>query len=196
LPELDALSSEKNRHTLNIIDNHTFSNGLHAWSAISKDKWANLEGTFVLPDKPDRIMLYIEGPAPGVNILIESVCVLRSKSEPCCYDGNIIVNPGFEDGVNNWTGKGCKIAVHDSMGDGRILPKSGKFFASTAERTESLNGIQQDITGKVQRKLAYEITAYVRIFGPPPGTDILLDGLVVQHAEKIPPSLQPVIEVF
>ncbi|GJV86489.1 carbohydrate-binding, CenC-like protein, partial [Tanacetum coccineum] len=161
------MNSEKNRHTLNIIDNHTFSNGLHAWyanccdaflvspsvdestqksckrnavvtnrtqnwqgleqditrkvspgstykvsalvgvsgtrlkgkadviatikleykrwitkyrniarSAVSKDKWANLEGTFVLPDKPDRIVLYIEGPAPGVNILIESVCVL------------------------------------------------------------------------------------------------------------------------
>nr|GEV45714.1 glycoside hydrolase [Tanacetum cinerariifolium] len=86
-------------------------------------------------------------------------------SEPCCYDGNIKVNHGFEDGVNNWTGRGCKIAVHDSMGDGKILPKSGKFFASTAERTQSWNGIQQDITGKVQRKLGYEITTYVRIFG-------------------------------
>lgn len=32
--------------------------------------------------------------------------------------------------------------------------------------------------------------------GPPPGTDILLDGLVVQHAEKIPPSPEPDIEVF
>ncbi|GKB26906.1 glycosyl hydrolase family 10 protein [Tanacetum coccineum] len=224
-------------------------------TAVSNDKWANLEGTFVLSDKPDRIVFYIEGPAPGVNILIESVCVLcHGKSEPGCYtdDGNIIVNPDFEDGVNNWTGRGCKIAVHDSMGDGKILPKSGKFFASTAERTQSWNGIQQDITGKVQRKLAYEITAFVRIFGnnvtssnvratlwvqtpdsreqyigiansqvtdsdwtqlqgkfllngmqskvviylegPPPGTDILLDGFVVQHAEKIPPSPQPVIE--
>nr|GEV10846.1 glycosyl hydrolase family 10 protein / carbohydrate-binding domain-containing protein [Tanacetum cinerariifolium] len=224
-------------------------------TTVSNDKWANLEGTFVLSDKSDRIVFYIEGPAPGVNILIESVCVLcHGKSEPCCYtnDGNIIVNPEFEDGVNNWTGRGCKIAVHDSMGDGKILPKSGKFFASTAERTQSWNGIQQDITGKVQRKLAYEITAFVRIFGnnvtssnvratlwvqtpdsreqyigiansqvtdsdwtqlqgkfllngmqlkvviylegPPPGTDILLDGFVVQHAEKIPPSPQPVIE--
>nr|GEZ03486.1 endo-1,4-beta-xylanase A-like protein [Tanacetum cinerariifolium]GEZ74268.1 endo-1,4-beta-xylanase A-like protein [Tanacetum cinerariifolium] len=91
---------------------------------------------------------------------------LYGKSEPCCNteDGNIIVNPGFEDGVNNWTGRVCKIAVHDSMRDGKILPKSGKFFASTAERTQSWNGIQQDITGKVQRKLAYEITAYVIIF--------------------------------
>ncbi|GJR72154.1 hypothetical protein Tco_0084519 [Tanacetum coccineum] len=29
--ESNALNSEKNGHTPNIIDNHTFSNGLHAW---------------------------------------------------------------------------------------------------------------------------------------------------------------------
>ena len=67
--------------------------------------------------------------------------------------------------MNNWTGRGCKIAVHESMANGKILPKSGKFFASATERTQSWNGIQQEITGRVQRKLAYEVTALVRIFG-------------------------------
>ncbi|GKC45498.1 uncharacterized mitochondrial protein-like protein, partial [Tanacetum coccineum] len=33
LPELNALSSENNWYTPSIIDNHTFSNGLHAWYA-------------------------------------------------------------------------------------------------------------------------------------------------------------------
>lgn len=51
------------------------------------------------------------------------------------------------------------------MGDGKILPKTGKVFASATERTQSWNGIQQEITGRVQRKLAYEVTAVVRIFG-------------------------------
>ena len=51
------------------------------------------------------------------------------------------------------------------MGDGKILPQSGKFFASATERTQNWNGIQQEITGRVQRKLAYEVTAVVRIFG-------------------------------
>lgn len=55
--------------------------------------------------------------------------------------------------------------LHDSMADGKIVPKSGKFFASATERTQTWNGIQQDITGRVNRKLAYEITALVRIFG-------------------------------
>ncbi|XP_022636660.1 uncharacterized protein LOC111241679 isoform X2 [Vigna radiata var. radiata] len=80
-------------------------------------------------------------------------------------DENIIVNQQFDDGLNSWSGRGCKIALHDSMGDGKILPKSGKFFASATERTKSWNGIQQEITGRVQRKLAYEVTTLVRIFG-------------------------------
>ena len=80
-------------------------------------------------------------------------------------DENIIINPQFDDGLNNWSGRGCKIALHDSMGGGKIIPKVGKFFASATERTQSWNGIQQDITGRVQRKLAYEVTALVRIFG-------------------------------
>ncbi|KAJ1442755.1 Pseudouridine synthase, RsuA/RluB/C/D/E/F [Sesbania bispinosa] len=155
-------------------------------------------------------------------------------------DDIIIINPQFEDGLNNWSGRGCKIMLHDSMGDGKIVPKSGKYFASATERTQSWNGIQQEITGRVQRKLAYEITALVRIFGnnvtnadvratlwvqtpdlreqyigiakatdkdwvtmqgkfllngspskvvlylegPPPGTDILVNTLVVKHAAK------------
>ncbi|KAJ0753226.1 putative endo-1,4-beta-xylanase [Helianthus annuus] len=226
-----------------------------ARTTVSKGRWENLEGTFVLRDKPDRVVIYLEGPNPGVNILIESVLVFtHDKILPCVYtaDDNIILNPDFEDGVNNWSGRGCKIAVHPSMGDGKIIPKSGKFFASTSERTQSWNGIQQDISGKLQRKLVYEVTAFVRIFGnnvtsstvratlwvqtpdsrehyigiantqatdsdwvqlqgkfllnglqskvvvylegPPPGTDILVDGFIVKHAEKTPPSPPPVIE--
>lgn len=85
-----------------------------------------------------------------------------------CADGgdeNIILNPTFEDGVNSWSGRGCKIVLHDSMADGNITPKSGKFFAAATERTQFWNGIQQDITPRVQRKLAYEVAAVVRIYG-------------------------------
>lgn len=90
----------------------------------------------------------------------------KSSSTRCATAGeeNIILNPNFEDGVNNWTGRGCKILLHDSMGGGKIVPQSGKFFAATTERTQTWNGIQQEITGRVQRKLAYEVAAVVRIF--------------------------------
>ena len=51
------------------------------------------------------------------------------------------------------------------MGDGKILPVSGKFFASATQRTQNWNGIQQDISGRAHRKLAYNVMATVRIFG-------------------------------
>ncbi|XP_043713529.1 endo-1,4-beta-xylanase 1-like isoform X1 [Telopea speciosissima] len=229
-------------------------------ASVTKDRWEKLEGTFSIATVPNRVVFYLEGPAPGVDLLIDSVSVSCSNlkghesATMKCFadDENIVLNPHFDDGLNNWSGRGCKIALHDSMGDGKIQPLSGKFFASATERTQSWNGIQQEITGRVQRKLAYEVTAVVRIFGnnvtnadvratlwvqeqnqreqyigiaslqasdkewaqlqgkfllngspskvvfylegPPPGTDILVNSLVVKHAAKVPPSPPPIIE--
>ncbi|XP_021888823.1 uncharacterized protein LOC110807853 isoform X1 [Carica papaya] len=78
---------------------------------------------------------------------------------------DIIPNPRFDDGLNNWSCKGCKLALHESMVDGKVLPLQGKFFASASERTESWNGIEQEITGRLQRKLAYEVSVVVRVYG-------------------------------
>lgn len=78
---------------------------------------------------------------------------------------NIIQNPRFDNGLINWSGRGCKIVLNNSMADGKILPQSGKYFSSTANRTQNWNGIQQEITGRVQMKHAYEVVAAVSIFG-------------------------------
>ncbi|XAR48453.1 Endo-1,4-beta-xylanase [Bertholletia excelsa] len=230
-------------------------------TSVSKEQWAKVEGTFSLSALPERVVFYLEGPSPGVDLLIESVvisCPNTSTSDSmgreCIADGNenIILNPSFEDGLKNWSARGCKIVLHDSMGGGKVLPQSGKFFAAATERTQTWNGIQQEITGRVQRKLAYEVIAVVRIFGnnvstadvratlwvqtpdfreqyisianvqatdkewvqlqgkfllngnpsrviiylegPPAGIDILLNSLIVKHAEKFPPSPPPPIE--
>lgn len=80
-------------------------------------------------------------------------------------EDNIILNPDFEDGTNYWTGRNCTIARYESMNDGKIVPQTGKYFAAATQRTQDWNGIQQEITGKAQRKLAYELTALVRING-------------------------------
>ncbi|KAG9440030.1 hypothetical protein H6P81_020195 [Aristolochia fimbriata] len=238
------------------------TNYLFVGSALApKDCWEKLEGKFSLERMPNHVVFYLEGPCPGVDLLIDSVVVTSSGITECkeapgdCdadADENIILNPKFEDGLNNWSGHGCKIALHDSLGDGKILPLNGKYFASTTERTQSWNGIEQDITARVQRKLAYEVIAVVRIFGvasstadvratlyvqgqnkkeqyisigklqasdkqwtqlqgkfllngppskaviflegPPTGTDILVNSLVVKHAERIPPSPPPATE--
>lgn len=230
-------------------------------TSVSKGQWGKLEGTFSLSALPDRVVFYLEGPSPGVDLLIESAVINCSSPSECKFpsavctaagDESITLNPRFEDGLNNWSGRGCKILLHDSMGDGKIVPQSGKVFACATERTQTWNGIQQEITGRVKRKLAYEVTAIVRIFGnnisssnvqltlwvqtqnqreqyigianlqatdkdwatlkgkfllnaspsrvviylegPPPGTDILVNSLVVKHAETIPPSPPPFIE--
>lgn len=143
-------------------------------TSVSKEKWAKLEGTFSLSTMPERAVFYLEGPSPGVNLLIDSVAITSSSldkpesSSTGCVAAkkeSIILNPNFEEGLNNWSGNCCKIVLRDSMGNGRIVSQSGKVFAAATERTQSWNGIKQDITGKVQRKLAYDFTALVRIFG-------------------------------
>ncbi|KAG8383793.1 hypothetical protein BUALT_Bualt04G0050600 [Buddleja alternifolia] len=230
-------------------------------TSASMERWEKVEGTFCLSTMPHRVMFYLEGPPPGVDLLIRSVMIScpnpigfdSQRTGSLCDDNeDIILNPRFDDGLNNWTGRGCKIVLHDSMGDGKVLPMSGKFFVSTEKRTQNWNGIQQEITGRVQRKLAYDVVATVRIFGnnitsadvratlwvqaadlreqyigiatvqatdkdwvqmqgkfllngspsrvviylegPPPGTDILLENLVVKHAAKAPPASPPIIE--
>ena len=52
-----------------------------------------------------------------------SIWISKSVSYRCfaAGDENIILNPKFEDGLNNWSGRGCKIVLHDSMGDGKIV---------------------------------------------------------------------------
>lgn len=74
--------------------------------------------------------------------------------------------------------------LHDSMADGKVVPMTGKSFASTSDRTDYWNGIQQEITGRVQRKLAYEVTAVVRIFGNNITTADIRATLWVQAADN------------
>ncbi|XP_030455319.2 endo-1,4-beta-xylanase 1-like [Syzygium oleosum] len=94
-------------------------------------------------------------------------------------DENIILNPRFEDGLSNWAERGCKIALHDSI-DGKVFPQSGKYFAAATSRTQSWNGIQQDITGRARRKRAYEVNALVRIYGRNATTSTVQVTLYVQ----------------
>lgn len=78
-------------------------------------------------------------------------------------DSNIILNPEFESGLDNWSGSGCKIELHDSLDGGKVLPASGKYFVAATGRTDTWNGVMQDVTSRLQRKTAYEATATVRL---------------------------------
>jgi hypothetical protein len=52
--------------------------------------------------------------------------------------------------------------LHD-VAKGEVLPSGGQHFASATARTQGWHGIQQDITGRLKRKSAYEVSAMVRI---------------------------------
>ncbi|XBI74054.1 hypothetical protein VPH35_067669 [Triticum aestivum] len=164
-------------------------------------------------------------------------------------DDNIILNPEFDGGLDGWSGSGCKIELHDSLDDGKVLPATGKYFVAATGRTDTWNGVMQDVTARLQRKTAYEVAATVRlsganvspcevratlavqttdgrqqyiavgklqasdkdwaqlqgkfllnstvakatiyIEGPKAGVDLLLDCLVVKHAQKAPPCSPP-----
>ncbi|XP_017698435.2 endo-1,4-beta-xylanase 1-like isoform X3 [Phoenix dactylifera] len=142
---------------------------------VAKDRWEKLEGSFSLTSMPKHAVFYLEGPPPGVDLLIDSVTVSCEEKSPRCVtngDETISWNPHFDTGIHNWSGRGCKIHRHEFGGDGNIRPFSGNFFVSATERTQSWNGIQQEITGRVQRKLAYEVTSVVRISGSASSADV------------------------
>ncbi|XP_057856953.1 endo-1,4-beta-xylanase 3 isoform X1 [Cryptomeria japonica] len=153
----------------------------------SVEKWEKLEGTFSLKIIPGKTVCYLEGPPAGFNLLIKSVEIFpaltnslltsmqdcmgsdrflkgeinnRFNNEHC----SIIQNPLFDDGLNHWTGRSCKIVLRDVAKD-EHLPSGGKHYASATERTQTWNGIQQDISGRVESKSVLEVSAYVRITG-------------------------------
>ncbi|KAH7664999.1 Carbohydrate-binding CenC-like protein [Dioscorea alata] len=143
-------------------------------ASVSEECWVKLEGSFSLPNLPKRVVFYLEGPPPGVDLLIDSVIVSSSSmtqiedvKERCASeeDEGILKNPHFESGLNHWSGRGCKLVLHDSLEHRQVLPLNGNFFVSATYRSQTWNGIQQDITGKVKRKVAYEVTAVVRVYG-------------------------------
>ncbi|VAH95822.1 unnamed protein product [Triticum turgidum subsp. durum] len=129
-------------------------------------------------------------------------------------DDNIILNPEFDGGLDGWSGSGCKIELHDSLDDGKVLPATGKYFVAATGRTDTWNGVMQDVTARLQRKTALQASdkdwaqlqgkfllnstvakATIYIEGPKAGVDLLLDCLVVKHAQKAPPCSPPDFQV-
>ncbi|XP_010544026.1 PREDICTED: uncharacterized protein LOC104816770 isoform X2 [Tarenaya hassleriana] len=139
-----------------------------------KDRWGSLEGTFSFSGKPDRVVFYLEGPPPGIELLIQSAVIdheiirqpeSRRQEEQCLTSeaDHVFLNSHFVDGLNHWSERGCKLMLHDSFAHGKILPHSGNCFASATERMHKWSGIQQEVTGRILRKVVYEASALVRV---------------------------------
>ncbi|KAM3303647.1 hypothetical protein P3S67_014677 [Capsicum chacoense] len=160
--------------------------------SITKEGWQVLKGSLSLPTLPDQVAFYLEGPSPGFNLLTKLVIItcpsltdyeVNKLRGSCTDDERIIINTNFDDKLNSWSGKGFKVVCHDCMTDGNINPISGKYFASTIERTQSWNKIQQNIIGRVKQKLACELIAIVRLHGHNANSANVRGTLLVQAAD-------------
>lgn len=54
---------------------------------VTPNRWKKLEGSFSLADMPNRIVFFLEGPPPGVDLLINSV--ILSSSVPKQFEVSI-----------------------------------------------------------------------------------------------------------
>ncbi|BBN13674.1 endo-1,4-beta-xylanase [Marchantia polymorpha subsp. ruderalis] len=155
----------------------------------TKGQWVLLSGKFKIDNLGKSSVLYIEGPPSGVDVLVSSVAVIpttpgaselasqmgnlmghpagtpASSMQPAAIQPSIglLHNPTFDDGLKSWTQKGCKAYVTESLG--AIGPETGKYFAVASQRTETWQGIEQDITGRIEESTLYHVSAKVRVNG-------------------------------
>ena len=55
--------------------------GSYCSTSITKEKWGHLDGTFSLSTIPKRVIFYLEGPSPGIDLLIKSVAITSTGSK-------------------------------------------------------------------------------------------------------------------
>jgi hypothetical protein len=87
-------------------------------------------------------------------------CLLLSllvSFTPAFGDTNLLKNPGFENGIEGWSDRGCKIeAVTTPV-------HSGAKSVKVSGRTETWQGIKQSLLGKVTNGQTYKVSAWVRL---------------------------------
>lgn len=157
----------------------------------SSSSWSKLQGQFSLDAIPKKAIFYIEGPPPGVDILIKYVDIRpctsaelaeelghqydRMKIEGCrpLHENvdDVLRNPNFEQGLECWYGNGCNVLLLDSS----TSEQNGlsKHMVLATNRTSSWQGLVQDITGRIQAKRKYEVSASVKIRGGMSSAEVL-----------------------
>lgn len=97
-------------------------------------------------------------------------------------EGNVLVNPNFDNGLESWRGICCRILHSGSHGWKGVTGPRGKSFAIALERTEGWQGIEQDITTSVQPCETYLVRAVVRTAGQPHEGANVLATVRLEHA--------------
>lgn len=72
-------------------------------------------------------------------------------------DTNVLTNPGFENGIQGWADRSCKIEAVNSP------VHSGKGAAKVSGRYDTWQGIRQTMTDKMVPGKTYKISAWVKL---------------------------------
>jgi endo-1,4-beta-xylanase len=87
-------------------------------------------------------------------------CLLLSllvSFTPAFGDTNLLKNPGFENGTEDWTDRSCQIEVVTTP------VHSGAKSVKVSGRTETWQGVKQSLLSKVTIGKTYKISAWVRL---------------------------------
>ena len=80
---------------------------------------------------------------------------------------NILPNSDFSEDLCSWHPNGCHafVAVEGSGYHNGIRPHSGSQYAVVTNRTQSWQGLEQDLTENIGIGTKYVVAAYVRVHG-------------------------------
>ncbi|GAQ84800.1 glycosyl hydrolase [Klebsormidium nitens] len=135
----------------------------------SDQNWTDLKGAFTLDEVPSRSHLYFEGPAAGVDILLDQVelapaDVTRHCRQSAATTGvNLVQNPDFQRGTDCWMPFGVTFELVQT---GPLLPPGGGPYLRAWNRSATWQGPAQSFGGSTIRPGAeYEVKALLRVAG-------------------------------
>lgn len=137
-----------------------------ATTTANDDEWVPLTGTLEVPlCDLTGLTLYLEGPAAGVDILLDDVAV-RGIGEP--LGPNIVANGDFETDVSGWFPWGSTTITH-----GTAHAHGGSASAFVTNRDASWQGMATSLLASMTPGATYRASAFVRLDGAASDTAIL-----------------------
>ncbi|MQM14989.1 hypothetical protein Taro_047927 [Colocasia esculenta] len=97
---------------------------------------------------------------------------------------NIILNHDFSEGLLSWHPNSCEAYVVPPGTPNSIASKSGQYYAVVTKRTESWQGLEQDVTGQVSPGSTYTVSAIVRVRGALEGSTDIQAMVLLQHRKN------------
>ena len=127
-----------------------------AADSAQQDSYLPLAGALSVPlcTQPE-VILYVEGPAANVSILVDDVA-LRERSEP--LGPNAVANGDFEAGITGWIAWAGTIAPSS-------VAHGGSGSVQVSNRTDTWQGPVYNLLPNVTPGATYKIGGYARVSG-------------------------------